>query len=115
MNARLEERAREVRKRWLIRAWEYRRREGSGGVWARLARVLAGVREVYVIDADDAATVEALGVCPQPVGLELHPQKRLFLVDEGALAALKSARRINVRLSAELLAARRLALLPFDG
>ena len=115
MNERLEARVRDVRKRWLLRSWEYRRRAGSGGVWLRLARALAGARELYVIDAADAARLEQEGARLLEVGLELHPQKRLFLIDEDGLATLDSARSVDVRLSAEVLSAPHLALVPFDS
>jgi len=115
VNATLVARAQEVRKRWLVRSWEYRRRAGSGGVWRRLARALAGARDVYVIDSADAARLEQAGVAPIEVGFELHPHKRLFVIDDARLGSLSSARSIDVRISAEFLASPQLAFLPFDS
>jgi len=84
-------------------------------VWPRLARALAGARKVFVLDVADAAQLEAEGSVPLDVGLELHPPKRLFVVSEEQLGSLPSARSIVVRISAELLSARQLALLPFEA
>ena len=46
----LERRARQVRARVAVRAWEYRQRKLSKGVWFRLRRVL--------VDASSAALLE---------------------------------------------------------
>ena len=113
MNERLEARVRDVRKRWLLRSWEYRRRAGSGVVWLRLARALAGARALYVIDAADCARLEEEGARLLDVGPELHPQKRLMRIDEDALATLESAQAVDIRLSAEVLSAPCLAIVPF--
>ena len=46
MTERLHERARRIHERALIRAWEYRQRNHSKGVWYRLRRLLVDAEEV---------------------------------------------------------------------
>lgn len=109
----LERRARDVRARNAIRAWEYRQRRHSKGVWFRLRRVLADARLAYVIT--DAAALDFLsrGYQPEPVGNELEPKKTIVFVPEELVTGSPDARLISVRLDAELLAAPCLALVRF--
>ena len=55
----LQERARRARERALIRAWEYRQRNHSHGVWFRLRRVLVDAGQLWVIDEREADRLEA--------------------------------------------------------
>jgi hypothetical protein len=112
MNA-LERRARDVRRRHLIRSWEYRQRHHAHGVWFRLRRVLADARAVYVISGADADVLKAEGHRAEPVGAELAPPKTILFVGADRIPSLASARPIAVRLSAELLSAECLALVRF--
>jgi hypothetical protein len=89
----------------LIRAWEYRQRNYSKGVWYRLRRALVDAAGVWLIDESDADRLESRGHVPLPVGRELFPPKRLFYIDERDLRDLSGPRQIPVRLSAELLQA----------
>ena len=82
MSASLHERARRVRARAAVRAWEYRQREHARGVWYRLRRTLAGARAAYAIDEADAAALLAEGARPLAVGAELAPEKIILLVGE---------------------------------
>jgi hypothetical protein len=75
--------------------------------------VLAGSRQVLVIDEQDAQQLLSLGHKPLPVGCQLHPAKQLFVISEDEASVLSSAREIPVRLSAELLGAPYLVLIPF--
>lgn len=50
----------------------------------------------------------------EPVGQELEPPKLIVVVPAARVAQLASARPLTVRLSAELLAAECLALVPFE-
>ena len=111
----LHRRARLIRERELIRAWEYRQRGHAKGVWYRLRRALVDAAEAWVIDDRDADRLAVLGRVELPVGGELNPPKRIFFVTEHELAAAPSRRSITVRMSAELLQARNLALIAFDG
>ena len=110
----LHERARKVRERQLIRAWEYRQRNYSHGVWYRLRRVLVDAAEAWVIDDTDADRLERLGRSSAPVGQELVPPKRLFFVTLKDLELLAPLRRIPVRIGRELLDAPNVALVPHD-
>ncbi|MGA2974141.1 MAG: hypothetical protein ABSF77_02400 [Spirochaetia bacterium] len=112
MNEKLHERARRVRERSLIRAWEYRQRNYSNGVWHRLRRILVDAAEAWIIDEADADALEARGHAPHPVGRELDPPKRLFFLTKEELEALPHRRQVPVRLHSELLLARSLAFVP---
>ncbi len=112
MIERLHERARRIRQRALVRAWEYRQRNYSKGVWYRLRRVLVDAGQAWVIDEAEADRLEAAGRAPHPVGRELAPPKRLFIVNRDELRDIRVRRQIPVRMSAELLQARSLALVP---
>ncbi len=110
MMDRLHERARRIRERTLVRAWEYRQRNYSHGVWYRLRRVLVDAGQAWTIDEDEADRLEASGRPPHPVGGELAPPKRLFLVNETELKEIRVRRQVPVRMSAEVLQARSLVL-----
>jgi hypothetical protein len=110
----LHERARRIRARAKIRAWEARQRHHSKGVWYRLRRELAFAREVFIIDDSDAEQLLSLGYEPLPVGRELEPPKLMLRAGADVVAGLASARPTAVRLSAELLAAHSLVLIPFE-
>jgi len=97
------------------RAWEYRQRRHAHGVWYRLRRVLTSARATHVISDADARTLIADGCRPETVGGELDPPKVIIFAPEGRIARLASARPVAVRLSAHVLAARCLALTPFEA
>jgi hypothetical protein len=111
MTAAERERARRIRERALIRAWEYRQRHHAGGVWFRLRRVLVDAARAFVISEADAHQLERQGAQPLPVGRELSPAKRIFIVTSAQLEAL-AAREVPVRLTAEFLRATSIALMP---
>lgn len=113
MSDALYRRAREIRERLLIRSWQYRQRNLAAGVWYRLRRVLVDAAELWVIPRDAADALVAAGVVPHPVGEELVPPKRLFLIDRETLGAIGDRRQIPVRLSVDFYAAADLALIPF--
>jgi hypothetical protein len=110
----LQQRAREVRARSLVRRWQYRQRHLAAGVWFRLRRVLADAEQAFVIDEYDARRLVEEGYAPEPCGSELAPAKTMVFVDEARLAGLASRRRIPVTLGPELLTHPALALVPFD-
>jgi hypothetical protein len=112
VNEHLHERARRIRERALVRSWEYRQRSYSKGLWFRLRRLLVDAGQVWVIDEADADLLESGGRVPHPVGNEMAPPKRFFIVSEEELQRFSTRRQIPVRLSTELLAARNLALVP---
>ena len=96
-----------------MRRWQYRQRNLAAGVWFRLRRVLADTRVACVISDADARRLVAEGYRPEACGLDVTPEKILLFVDERRLAALET-RRIPVGLGPEFLAARAIALIPFD-
>ena len=113
MSASLQERARHAHERALVRAWEYRQRHHSKGVWFRLRRVLVDAATAWVIDEADADRLAGGGHAPLPVGRELVPEKRMFFVPAEELQALSTRRQIPVRLGIELLQARSVVLVAF--
>ena len=115
MTDRLHRRARLIRERELIRAWEYRQRDHAKGVWYRFRRVLVDAAEAWVIDDRDADRLAIFGRTELPVGGELHPPKRIFFVTAEELAGAPSRRRVPLRLAGALLGARNLALIAFAG
>ena len=110
MNELLQQRARRIREQALIRAWEYRQRHTSHGVWHRFRRVLVDAAQAWNISEGDADRLESRGHALLPVGRDLEPPKRIFFVTEDELSMLSDHRRIPVRLSRELLLSRSIAL-----
>ena len=113
MTASQERRLRELRSRLLVRAWDYRQRRHARGVWFRLRRILAFASGAYALAADEAERLVAEGHRPEPVGRELEPPRLILFVAPDRVARIASARPLAVRLSAELLSAECLALVPF--
>jgi hypothetical protein len=114
VNEPLQQRLRRIRERALIRSWEYRQRNHAKGAWYRLRRALVDASQAWAIDDRDADQLESEGRTPLPVGEEFAPPLRLFLLSAERLAAMPSRRRVPVRLGAELLQARNLALIPHE-
>jgi hypothetical protein len=108
-----ERRLREMRSRVLVRAFEYRQRRHARGVWFRLRRVLAFAKEARVLPREEAERLIDEGYRPEPVGRELEPPRIIMFVPAERMARIASARPLAVRLSAELLSAECLALVPF--
>jgi hypothetical protein len=106
MRESLSERAQRVRERSLVRAWEYRQRNYSNGVWYRFRRVLVDASEAWIIAEEDADRLESEGCRPLPVGGELEPAKRLFFLTHERLNGIGNRRQVPVRLCAEILQAR---------
>jgi hypothetical protein len=107
-------RARDVRTRALVRSWNYRQRHLAAGTWYRLRRVLADARSAHVISDGDARQLISEGYVPVACGSEVAPEKTILFVDELRLSRLET-RPIPVNLGPEFLAARSIALVPFDN
>lgn len=112
--ARMRARARGVKARAQVRRWSYRQRNLAAGVWFRLRRVLADARAAYEISEEDARRLEVDGYAPQPCGREVAPEKTIVFVDQQRLSRIEARRSIPVSLGPDFLAARVIALLPFD-
>jgi hypothetical protein len=113
MTRKLEDRVRQVRSRIAVRAWSYRQRHHSKGVWMRLRRVLAEAQSAYVIPTGEAERLVAEGFRPEAVGRELEPPKLMLFAPAERIERIPGAREISVRLDAALLEARALALIRF--
>jgi hypothetical protein len=103
-----------MREQALIRSWEYQQRNQAMGVWRRFRRVLVDAAQAWIIDERDADRFKSEGRVPLPIGSELTPPKRIFLLTQEQLAVASSRRRVPVRLCAELLQARNLALIAHE-
>jgi hypothetical protein len=106
-------RVKAVRARARVRRWEYRQRNLAHGAWDRFRAALAHAREAYVIDDATAAALVDEGYASDDRGRGLEPPRTLIWVTTDRVAGLRDARPIELRLGAELLAARCLALVPF--
>ncbi len=113
MTAAQERRLNEFRSRVTIRRFEYRQRHHARGVWFRLRRLLALAAEAYAVPREEGDRLIAEGCRPDPVGWELAPPRLILVVPPGRAEQIPSARRLAVRLTAELLAAECLVLVPF--
>lgn len=106
-------RLREMRSRMLVRAFDHRQRRHARGVWFRLRRVLTFASEAYALPRDEAERLIPEGHEPDLVGQELAPPRLILFVPRERVARIAGARPLAVRLSAELLSAECLALVPF--
>ena len=113
MSGSLHRRARRVRGRLAVRAWEYRQRHHAKGVWLRLRRILADAESAYAIPCAVAKVLEEEGYRREPVGDELEPPKTLLFVPPERLERIPDRRRVRVALDAEFLAAPCVALVRF--
>jgi hypothetical protein len=109
----LAERVKAIRARARVRRWEYRQRNLAHGAWDRFRAALAHAREAYAIDEATAAALIAEGFATDDRGRGLEPPRTLVWITAERAARLADARPIALRLDAELLGARCLALVPF--
>lgn len=107
------ERVKAVRARARVRRWEYRQRNLAHGAWARFGAALAHAREAYAIDDATATELIAEGFNVDDRGGGLEPPRTIVWITTERASHLTGARPIALRLDAELLAARCLALVPF--
>jgi hypothetical protein len=110
MSTALHARARRIRERALVLAWEYRQRHHAKGVWFRFRRLLVDAEEAWAIAPEDADRLEASGCVPLDVGRELAPPKRLLVVTLEQLAMLGSRSQVRVGLGSDMLGAENVAL-----
>jgi hypothetical protein len=106
-------RLRQLRSRALVRAFDHRQRRHARGAWFRLRRLLTFAREAYSLPGDEAERLIVEGHTPDPVGREFYPPRIILFVSAERVAGIASARRLAVRLDADLLSAEYLALVPF--
>ncbi len=113
MSDSLHSRARKVRAQAVIRAWEYRQRKHSKGVWFRLRRVLADAELAFAVPPFEIIRLEQEGYKQEPVGSEIEPQKVLLFVPAARIEEIPEKRRLRVALDAEFFAAPCVVLLRF--
>lgn len=114
MRASLEKRARAVKSRAAVRAWEYRQRNLAKGTWHQLRRLLAHSSHAYVLTEQAARDLIAEGHRFEPVGERLEPPKILLFVPAERLDHVADKQPIPVRLGLDFLAARYVALVRFE-
>lgn len=93
-----------------VRRWEYRQRHHARGVWFRLRRVLADAKSAWRLTEQEAARLIGEGYLPEPVGRELQPPTVILLVPEDRLLEIEARSQVGLRLGADLLQTRFLAL-----
>jgi hypothetical protein len=108
--AKLHERIKAARAADAIRRFEYRQRNLARGVWFRLRRLLSRAATAWQIEEEDARRLLDEGIRPQGVGLEIEPPIQILVVPEQRIQTLATRQPLTVRLSAELLTTRHLAL-----
>lgn len=109
----LAERVKEVRARARIRRREYRQRNLAHGAWSRFRFALAHASHAYAIDDAAVAALIAEGFTADDRGRGLDPPRAIVWITAERAARLTGARPLALRLDAELLGARCLALVPF--
>lgn len=93
-----------------IRRFEYRQRNLARGVWFRLRRLLSRAATAWQVGEEDARRLLDEGIRAQGVGLEIEPPIQILVVSEERIQTLATRRPLAIRLSAELLTTRHLAL-----
>ncbi len=114
MTQSLAKRAKAMKSRVTVRAWEYRQRNLAKGTWHQLRRLLAHSSHAYALTESSARELLAEGCRPEPVGERLEPPKVLVFASTGRLALIADKRPIPVRLGVDFLSARCVALVPFE-
>ena len=109
----LAERVKAVRARAQVRRWEYRQRNLAHGAWARFRAALAHARQAYAIDEATADALLAEGSVSDERGRGLEPPRTIVWITAERAARIVDPRPLELKLDAELLAARYLALVPF--
>jgi hypothetical protein len=109
----LEQRVEALRRRVMVRSWEYRQRHHARGAWFRLRRALADAEAAFEISPEEADRLMAEGYPHDPVGEAFEPRKVILIVPADRLAVVPGARPVPLRLGPELLQASHLALTPF--
>jgi len=115
MNVSLQSRARKARAQAVVRAWEYRQRNHSKGVWFRLRRVLADAEAAFAIEGFEAERLEKEGYSRAPVGDEIEPRKVILFVPAARLEQILNKRRLQVALNADFFAAPWVVLVRFEN
>lgn len=112
-NEKLEARARAVRSRAAIRAWEIRQHAHARGAWFEIERLFALTSRAWALSEADVQTLVAAGRRPDDAGLRLQPPRRYFVIEPAEISTLADAREIEVALSSEIVSASALALVLF--
>lgn len=111
--AKLHARVAQIRARRALVAWEIRQEAHAKGAFVRLARALGRAEHALAIDAADASVLVGEGWPRDEAGRDLVPEKHVLWVSAERAAQLASARALEIRLGPDVLAATRIALVPF--
>lgn len=109
------ERIRKMKQRLAVRAWEYRQRDTSKGVWDRLRALLALSEHALALDEAEVDALLRAGHAPHRVGAQLAPARRYFVLTPADASAIARSREIPLRLDTAFLAEPRVALVLFPG
>ena len=109
----LEARAKAVRSRAAVQAWEIRQHAHARGTWFEIERLFALTSRAWVLTEADVQTLVEMGRRPCDVGLRMQPPRQYFVIELVDLGTLAGAREIKVQLSSEIVSAPSLALVLF--
>ena len=112
-NEKLEMRAKAIRSRATIHAWEIRQHAHARGAWFEIERLFALTARAWVLTEADVRILTELGRRPHDAGGRLQPPRLYFVIEPADLPVLAGAREIEVRLSSEIVTAPALALVLF--
>lgn len=110
----LADRVKQIRSRATIRRWGFRQRHLGHGAWDRFRTALAMARDAYAIDELTLQTLADEGFPSDRRGEKLEPPREIVWISPERAARL-GAPALVVRLDAEMLASRHLALVGFPG
>jgi hypothetical protein len=112
-NEKLEMRAKAIRSRATIRAWEIRQHAHARGAWFEIERLFALTSRAWVLTDADVQSLIEMGRTAHDAGGRLQPPRRYFVIESNDLSKLKGAREVEVRLSSEIVTSPALALVLF--
>jgi hypothetical protein len=112
-NSPLSQRVAAVISRARVRRWEYRQRNLAHGAWYRFRRALAFAELGFAVSEEDAQALLAGGAPRDRGGSDLEPPRTVLWIRRNQIASLTNARPLMLRLDAEMLAERFIALVPF--
>lgn len=108
-------RVKQIQMRARVRGWEFRQRHLAHGAWQRFRLALAMADEAYAVDEVTMQRLVQAGCVSDDRGTALEPPRQIIWITPEQAARLEGARRLALRLDADMLASTRLALVPFAG
>jgi len=108
-------RVKQIQMRARVRRWEFRQRHLAHGAWQRFRLALAMADEAYAVDEATMQSLVGAGCVSDDRGRALEPPRQIVWITPEQVVELGGARRLALRLDADMLATIRLALVAFAG